>query len=59
MVLGGKAILEIDPERLKYCIHRVLLVHRSDYFRKALKGPWKEVEEGIITLEDVQSDPGT
>ncbi|KAF2625380.1 hypothetical protein BU25DRAFT_473967 [Macroventuria anomochaeta] len=29
----------------------------SEYFRKALSGPWKEADEGCVRLEDVESGP--
>ena len=51
-------ILEIGPKHIKYCIHKALLVHHSEYFRNALKGPWKEAEEGVIRLEDVEPATG-
>ncbi|KAH4616360.1 hypothetical protein HBH55_208580 [Parastagonospora nodorum] len=52
--LDGTIILEIGPDRLKYYVHKALLVHYSEYFRNALKGPWKEAEEGVVKLVDVQ-----
>jgi hypothetical protein len=42
---------DVDPE--KYYVHRALLVHHSEYFRKALQGPWREAEEGVVRLKDV------
>ena len=32
-------------------------MHHSGYFRKALAGPWKEAEERLITLDDVDVPP--
>jgi len=29
-------------------------VHHSEYFRKALSGSWKEAEENVVTLKDVE-----
>ena len=51
--------LEIGPKHIKYCLHKALLVHHSEYFRNALKGPWQEAEEGVIRLEDVEPATGT
>jgi hypothetical protein len=31
-----------------------LLAYHSEYFQKALAGPWKEAQEGLIVLEDVE-----
>lgn len=53
-VFGAKvATIEVGPHRKKYYIHEALLAHYSEYFRKALRGPWKEAEEGVVRLEDV------
>lgn len=51
----GPITLIIGPDHEKRYIHKALLVHHSEYFRKALSGPWKEAEEGIVRLEDVSS----
>ena len=37
----------------KHYIHQALLIHHSEYFRKALQGPWLEAEEGVVRLKDV------
>ncbi|KAF1834986.1 hypothetical protein BDW02DRAFT_620594, partial [Decorospora gaudefroyi] len=39
-----------------YHIHKALLVHHSEYFRKALTGPSKGAQEGVVNLEDVEPD---
>ncbi|KAH7389337.1 hypothetical protein DE146DRAFT_680219 [Phaeosphaeria sp. MPI-PUGE-AT-0046c] len=46
--------LIIDPDHTKRYIHKALLIHHSEYFRKALNGPWKEAAEGIVRLEDAR-----
>jgi hypothetical protein len=51
-------ILEIGSDRVKYCVHKALLVHHSEYFRKALQGPWKEAEEGVFRLPDIEPATG-
>jgi hypothetical protein len=38
----------------EFQVYRSLLVRHSEYFRKALAGPWKEAEEQAIILEDVE-----
>jgi hypothetical protein len=58
VLLDGTIILEIGPDRLKYYVHKALLVHHSEYFRNALKGPWKEAEGGVVKLVDVQPAAG-
>lgn len=57
-LLEGTVILKIGPDRFKYSIHKALLVYHSEYFRKALEGPWKEAEEGTFNLEDIEPDGG-
>jgi hypothetical protein len=47
------AIVEIGSTKARYYIHRSLLEEHSSYFAKALNGPWKEAQEGVVTLEDV------
>ncbi|KAH7094573.1 hypothetical protein FB567DRAFT_6647 [Paraphoma chrysanthemicola] len=48
-------LVEVGPKHEKHYIHKALLVHHSDYFRKALQGPWKEAHSGKVVLEDVES----
>ena len=47
--------VEVGPERKRYTIHQALLVYHSDYFRNALRGPWKEATEGVIPLLDIET----
>lgn len=51
----GMVILEIGAERRKYFIHKALLTHHSEDFRRALTGDWKERQEGISQLHDVET----
>lgn len=53
---GGIVVVEI-ANGVKHQIHRALLVRHSEYFKTALKGPWKEAKEGMVRLEDVESGP--
>ncbi len=46
-------VVNIGPEKVKYSLHAGLLAKHSEYFKKALNGPWRETEEGVFTLEDV------
>ena len=47
-------IIQVGPEHRRYYLHKAFLIHYSEYFRKALSGPWKEAEEGVIPLEDIE-----
>jgi hypothetical protein len=49
----GTVVIEIGPEHKKYYVHRALLIQYSEYFRKALQGPWKEAQNGVVRLEDI------
>lgn len=48
-------LVEVGQEGLEYRVHKALLIHDSEYFRKALNGPWKEAEEGKVSLKDVET----
>ncbi|KAF9693671.1 hypothetical protein EKO04_008458 [Ascochyta lentis] len=52
----GVVIVEVGPAHKKYYLHKALVVFHSEYFRKALQGSWKEAKEGIVRLEDVESN---
>lgn len=47
-------VVEI-ADGIKHRLYHALLVRHSEYFKTALKGPWKEAEEGVIRLLDVES----
>ena len=51
----GFVVLEIGPQKQRYHLHKALLTHHSEYFNNALNGPWKEAEDKIVTLEDVDT----
>jgi hypothetical protein len=53
------AIVEVGATKTKYHIHRALLITHSEYFKKALSGPWKEAQEGIVTPEDIDCETCT
>ncbi|KAF2788104.1 hypothetical protein K505DRAFT_342376 [Melanomma pulvis-pyrius CBS 109.77] len=53
-VLEGTVIVEVGPEHKKYHVHKDLLTYHSEYFNKALNGPWKENEERLVTLDDIE-----
>lgn len=45
-------IIFVGPERKRYLIHKTLLTNQSEYFDKALNGPFKEADEQSIYLEE-------
>ena len=49
-------IVEIGRERVKYYVHGPLLAQHSEYFKGALNGSWKEAQEGVVSLEDVDCE---
>lgn len=51
---AGIVIVEIGPDAKKFYVHKALLMHHSEYFKKALSGTWKEAQEGIVRLHDVE-----
>ncbi|KAJ4361300.1 hypothetical protein N0V95_002002 [Ascochyta clinopodiicola] len=53
-VRDGVVAIEVGPERVKYYVHKALLEEHSEYFKKALSGPWKEAEEKNVCLDDVE-----
>lgn len=38
---------------MKHYIHKALLEEHSEYFKKSLNGPWKEAEDKVVCLDDV------
>lgn len=49
------ATILVGPEKEKFVVHRALLCSKSVYFNKALFGPFKESETGIVKLKDTSS----
>lgn len=39
--------------KISFTLHRKILRENSDFFRKALSGTWKENQEGLVTLPEV------
>ena len=54
---GSIVIVEIGPEAKKYNVHKALLMHHSQFFKKALTGSWKEAQQGVVRLDDVETEP--
>ena len=49
-------IVKIGPEGKEYILHTELLKHHSGYFRGALSGAFKETDDGVIPITDVDTD---
>ncbi|KAH7345949.1 hypothetical protein BKA66DRAFT_576754 [Pyrenochaeta sp. MPI-SDFR-AT-0127] len=46
-------VVEVGTTKTKYYVHRSLLIEHSEFFKKALSGQWKEAQEGVVTVDDV------
>ncbi|KAF2650756.1 hypothetical protein K491DRAFT_666730 [Lophiostoma macrostomum CBS 122681] len=48
--------VEVGPldDRKGYVVYAGILSRRSEYFARAMKGPWKELEDQLITLHDFE-----
>lgn len=55
MAHGGGFVVVKVAKAVDYSLHRALLVEHSEYFKKALNEPWKEAQDGVVRLEDVES----
>ncbi|KAH6639623.1 hypothetical protein C7974DRAFT_135558 [Boeremia exigua] len=53
---GGIVTIVAGSEAVKYLVHKAVLMEHSAYFEKALQGPWKEAEEGVVRLDDVEPE---
>jgi len=53
---GGVVVVKVGPNSVQFHVHKPLLMHHSEYFRKALSGSWKEAEENVVTLKDVEPE---
>jgi hypothetical protein len=45
--------VEVGPKRQKYHVHKALVTRHSDFFEKALTGPWKEADERVVRLPNI------
>jgi hypothetical protein len=55
-VQSDTIVVEVGAEKKQYTLHKKVLWHHSGYFRGALSGKFKETDNGIITLWDVDVD---
>lgn len=40
-----------DASKVAFHVYKTLLMEHSEYFRKALRGPWKEAKEQSVVLK--------
>ncbi|KAH7389568.1 hypothetical protein DE146DRAFT_700989 [Phaeosphaeria sp. MPI-PUGE-AT-0046c] len=50
----GIVTVLVGTEPVKFQVHTNLLTHHSEYFRKALNGPWKEATERVVSIMDIE-----
>lgn len=49
-------VVQIGPAKVKYDVHKALILYHSEYFAKALTGPWVEAEQRVVSLDEVDVD---
>jgi hypothetical protein len=47
--------IKIGQTREPYLLHCAIVYYHSEYFQKALNGSWKEAQDGVMVLEDVET----
>ncbi|KAH6639800.1 hypothetical protein C7974DRAFT_139048 [Boeremia exigua] len=52
----GMVLVQVGPDKITHHVHKTLLVYHSEYFAKALNGPWAEAVHRVVTIEDVETD---
>jgi hypothetical protein len=52
---AGTFVLETGPEHDQNHVHIALLTHHSEYFYNALRDPWEEAHEGVVSLDDIET----
>jgi hypothetical protein len=52
--LADTMIVKVGLEEKKYILYKELLVHNSGFFRGALSGNFKETDDGVVPLTDVE-----
>jgi hypothetical protein len=54
-ITQGIVTIKVGSDSIEFQVHKALLTHHSGYFRKALSGPWREAQESLVALDDVES----
>ncbi|KAI4679903.1 hypothetical protein J4E81_010308 [Alternaria sp. BMP 2799] len=49
-------VVKVGTEGKEYILHTELLKHHSGYFRGALSGAFKETDDGVVPITDVEID---
>lgn len=52
--VGPMVIVEVGPDLERLLIYKALLVHHSEYFAAATRGPWKDTQDRVVPLHDVE-----
>jgi hypothetical protein len=47
-------VVDVGPDHQKYRIYTELISYYSEYFRNALKKPWKEADDRVVELPDIE-----
>ena len=53
--MAATVLVKVGPPQTKYTVQKAFLSHYSEYFRNAVNGSRKEVEEGTVVLNDVET----
>ncbi|RYN29461.1 hypothetical protein AA0115_g5274 [Alternaria tenuissima] len=57
MAAGSNTIVvKVGSDGKEYNLHTGLLIHHSGYFRGALSGAFRETDDGVVPLPDVDTD---
>ena len=57
MAAGSNTIvIKVGPNGKEYNLHTGLLIHHLGYFRGALSGAFRETDDGVVPLLDVDTD---
>ncbi|KAL1797261.1 hypothetical protein ACET3X_003867 [Alternaria dauci] len=51
---SSSVVVEVGPECIKYNVQKAFLTHYSEYFSKALSGAWKEAQDQVVRLTDIE-----
>lgn len=55
-VVSDTIIVTVGTEEKRYTLHKKLLLHHSEYFRGALSGNFRETDNGVVPLDDLETD---
>lgn len=55
-VVSDTIVVRVGTQAKKYTLHERLLVYHSSYFKGALSGRFRETDDGVVPLDDVDTD---